>query len=57
MFSKGSENYPKSVKTISGIPYPHEGSCVGCYRGTSLTRNSPPIGPYSSPMSRDLWWS
>ena len=57
MFSKGSENYPKSVKTISGILYPHEGSCVGCYRGTSLTRNSPPIGPYSSPMSRDLWWS
>jgi len=25
------------------------------YRGTSLIRNTPPIGPYSSPMPRDLW--
>jgi len=25
------------------------------YRGTSLIRNTPPVGPYSSPMSRDLW--
>jgi len=23
--------------------------------GTSLIRNSPPVGPYSSPMPRDLW--
>ena len=28
-----------------------------CYRGTSLTRNNAPVGPYSSPMPRDLWCS
>ena len=27
------------------------------YRGTSLVRNTPPVGPYSSPMPRHLWWS
>ena len=27
------------------------------YRGTSLIRNSAPLGPYSSPMPRDLWRS
>jgi hypothetical protein len=27
------------------------------YRGTSLMRNIPPVGPYSSPMPRALWWS
>jgi len=25
------------------------------YRGTSLIRNTPPVGPYSSPMPRDRW--
>ena len=25
------------------------------YRGTSLIRNTPPVGTYSSPMPRDLW--
>jgi len=25
------------------------------YRGTSLIRNTPPVGPYSSPMPRNLW--
>ena len=25
------------------------------YRGTSLIRNTPTVGPYSSPMPRDLW--
>jgi len=25
------------------------------YRGTSLIRNTPPVGPCSSPMPRDLW--
>ena len=24
-------------------------------RDTSLIRNNPPVGPYSSPMPRDLW--
>ena len=27
------------------------------YRGTSLIRNSLPIGPYGRPMSKALWWS
>ena len=27
------------------------------YRGTSLTRNSTLVGPYSRPMPRALWWS
>ena len=27
------------------------------YRGISLIRNSPPLGPYSRPMLRTLWWS
>ena len=28
---------------------------AGAYRGTSLIRNNPPVGPYSSPVPRDLW--
>ena len=27
------------------------------YRGTSLIRNSAPLGPYSRNMPRALWWS
>ena len=27
------------------------------YRGTSLIRNSPPVGPYSRPTPSALWWS
>ena len=27
------------------------------YRGTSLTRNSVPLGPYIRTMPRALWWS
>jgi hypothetical protein len=27
------------------------------YRGSSLIRNTPPVGPYSSPMPRELWRS
>ena len=27
------------------------------YRGTSLMRQRLPLGPYSSPMPRALWWS
>ena len=30
-------------------------SRAGRYRGTSLIRTPPPVGPYSSPMPRDLW--
>jgi hypothetical protein len=31
--------------------------CLGGYKGTSLTRNYLPLGPYTMPMSRALWWS
>jgi hypothetical protein len=27
------------------------------YRGTSLIRNSPPLGSYSGTLPRALWWS
>ena len=27
------------------------------YMGTSLIRKNPLVGPYSSPLPRDLWWS
>jgi len=27
------------------------------YRGASLSRTTLPVGPYSSPLPRDLWWS
>ena len=30
---------------------------IHIYRGTSLIRNSNPLGPYSSNMPRALWWS
>ena len=26
------------------------------YRGTSLIRNNPLLGPYSRTMSGDIWW-
>jgi len=26
-------------------------------RGAPLIRNSPPLGPYTRPMPRALWWS
>ena len=26
------------------------------YMSTSLIRNRHPLGPYSSPMPRDIWW-
>jgi len=29
---------------------------MSVYRGTSLIRNSAPLGPYSRTMPRALWW-
>ena len=26
------------------------------YRGTSLMRKRPPLGPYTRTMPRDIWW-
>jgi len=41
----------KQASSACGI---NNGRPWGAYRGTSLIRNSPPVGPYSSPMPRDL---
>jgi len=35
----------------------NEGQSQDAYRGTSLIRNSAPLGPYSRNMPRALWWS
>ena len=32
-------------------------SCQRGYRGNSLVRKRRPLGPYSRPMPRTLWWS
>ena len=32
-------------------------SGIPLYRGTSLIRNSGPLGPYSRTLPRALWWS
>ena len=36
---------------------PRHTAPTALYRGTSLIRKRPPLGPYSSPMPRALWWS
>ena len=33
------------------------GALLTRYRGASLIRNSPPLGPYSRTKPRALWWS
>jgi len=33
------------------------GGTIGVYRSTSLIRKRRPLGPYSRPMPRALWWS
>ena len=40
------------------MPHPcHSGSRARAqYRGTSLIRKRPPLGPYSRPVPRSLWW-
>ena len=48
--------------TVHGAGCESKGVGVGIlgfrvYRGTSLMRNCPPLGPYSSPMLRAVWWS
>ena len=35
---------------------PHQ-PLVPLYRGTSRIRKRNPLGPYSRPMPRALWWS
>ena len=33
------------------------GGASSAYRGTSVIRNSAPLGPFSRIMPRALWWS
>ena len=47
----GSAATAGELKEVSPKVYGKEVS----YRDTSLTRNTPPVGSYSSPMPRDLW--
>ena len=46
--------------SIFSMDFDSNGRCMGCarhYRGTPLIRNRLPLGAYSRPMPRDLWWS
>jgi len=54
---------PLESKTCFGINVatvhslcPTEAMDQGCYRGTSLIRNSALLGSYRRPMHRALWW-
>ena len=49
-----------------GTPVASVGACIATvlltmsislYRGTSLIRKRPPLGPYNRAMPRALWWS
>ena len=40
---------------VWGLRFRVEGAVVD-YRGTSLLRNSAPLGPYSRTIPRALWW-
>ena len=45
--------------TLLSSTCPQGGSVRGgadTHRGTSLIRNNPPVGPFTRPMSRALWW-
>ena len=46
---------PRMCETTEGGTSPRIGEQP--YRGTSLIRNSAPLGPYSRTMPRALWWS
>ena len=39
------------------VHVPVQGSGFMVYRGTSLIRTPPPLGPYNSPMLKYLWRS
>ena len=49
---------PETARLLVLAPGPKsEPARVTCYRGTSLIRTPPPVGPCSGPMPGDLWWS
>ena len=45
---------PKLVGVSRVMP---SGGTLAVYRGTSLIRNTPLLGPYSRTIPRVLWWS
>ena len=45
------------VRTIQWLHGPRQNVEAIAYRGTSLIRKRPPLGPYSRHMSRALGWS
>ena len=50
---------PKRVERRFELCVPHPFLCVqhASYRGTSLIRTPPPLGPYSGTIPRVVWWS
>ena len=53
-----AEDYPGSVRVMSSVDATANGPGENTrYRGTSLIKNNPPLGPYRIPVRRDLWWS
>ena len=54
VFRATSRLIPKRFLPVAALARPPPSSA---YRGTSLIRNSRPLGPYSETMPRALWWS
>ena len=50
--SEGTTLYPDGLPAVGSY-----GSSTYGFRGISLVRNSPPLGPYSRTKPRALWWS
>jgi len=50
-------NFDCSEPTSIGLPASTGNNQVWGYRGTSLIRNSPPLGPYRRTIPRASWWS
>ena len=46
---------PCQTSSAARSPGPDDEVVSDQYRGTSLKRPPPPVGPYSSPMPRNLW--
>ena len=53
----GTQTQSCKVFLELGVECLAEPGTKSAYRGTSLIRNSAPLGPYSRNMPRYLWWS
>ena len=47
--------YSTGCEPVQGVGLGFRVTGAGLYRDTSLIRNSPLVGPYSTTMSRALW--